>query len=352
MLSAGVMAQSVSSPRSSVDVAAPPVIAGDTWSALQADGVRINQSRRVDLSNSAGNPDRSDLHDLANRARAFYLSNSDHSKAAEARQLEVFTLIQLQEEGDEMVEDWLDQAVQDAVADQSVPERMRAKIAAARAFTKETGKATNRAQHFAAIKQVSRQLMKDYPRQPQAYEALLAMAQVSDDRQRLAYAQEVATSEAPTRLKRTAQLMLDRQGLVGQSIGAVLGDAGAKLLSEIPDGKPILLYSWATWGPGSIELGRMIQARRFNAIGICLNADIEAAKKAQHSANLGGEHVYDEKGPAGQFAEILKYSTAGQIYLVDKEGVLRDVRGGDDLERKLRDLDFQTPELKAPELSL
>jgi hypothetical protein len=122
-----------------------------------------------------------------------------------------------------------------------------------------------------------------------------------------------------------------------------MGEAGGSLLAELPPGLPLVVYSWATWGPGSIEFGRMIQARRFSAIGVCLDENTEEAATVAHQAGLGGKLAYDAKGLSGSLAERLKFSTAGQIYLVDAAGVIRDVRGGEDLEIKLTALDFRTP---------
>ncbi len=346
-------------PKGDAIVIATPSEADKTWEALGKQQTELNRGRRVDLGSGRGgdsagktNPDRGPLLDLADGAKGFYTHNPEHDKAGEARQLEVFTLIQLKMEGDETVEGRLDAAVREATGMSSLPEATRAKIAAAQAFTQGRKDLSGGEADRAVIKQTARQLIKKYPTQPQGYQALWAIARSGGTVEEGLLAKEIVESSAPVEYRRKAQSLLDRAALVGRPLPDVLGVAGEELLATIPAGKPIIVYSWAEWGPGSIELGRMIQARRFEAIGICLDTDIEAAKEAQHAANLGGQHVYSEKGPEGEVAALLKCNTAGQIYLVDQKGIIRDVRGGDDLERKLRELDFKTPELKAPELSL
>ena len=89
----------------------------------------------------------------------------------------------------------------------------------------------------------------------------------------------------------------------------------------------------------------MIQARRFAALGVCLDEDTTTAGKTEHQLGLGGQQIYDPKGLQGTVATRLKISAAGQIYFVDREGVIRDVRGGTDFESKLSAFAFQTPVL-------
>jgi hypothetical protein len=230
--------------------------------------------------------------------------------------------------------------------------KIRAQAAAAYDFTHTLHGVADQAERKKSTESVARKLLQEFPGEPQAYQALLAVAKASDQPKSEQLTRElIAAQTAPDEVKASAQVILDRFGLMGQSLVAVLADDKEGVGAVLPAKQPVILYSWATWGPGSIELGRMIQARRFAAVGVCLDEDTKQAVKTANALGLGGKHFYDPDGWRGKLATRLKFSTAGQIYLVDADGIIRDVRGGDDLEAKLKALGFSTPPLVVPSIS-
>ena len=309
----------------------PAQTPGDAATRIQAQAERAGRSRAV-----------------ADQAKIFYTANPTHDRTAEARNVEIFSLIASIEDGDATVTGRLGQAVADLRADLSIPVKIRAKGVAAHEFTRAWRGLNSRTQRMETTERIARDLIREFPTEPQGYEALLACGQADVSVKSEQIARELIVSNAPEDIRKSAQGLLDRSALVGSALSAVLGVAGADLLAALPSGEPVIVYSWATWGPGSIELGRMIQARRFAAIGICLDEQVEAAKKAEHAEGLGGKHLYDAQGRQGSMAGRLNFNTAGQIYLVDAQGVIRDVRGGEDLETKLAALGFKTPVLVKP----
>jgi hypothetical protein len=285
---------------------------------------------------------------IADQAKAFYTANPDYYWAAEARRLEILSLIQAEQSGEAAAGGRLAQAVASLRTDRKLPARIRAHGAAAYEFTRAVRGQPSEAARQDALEKTARTLIQEFPAETPGYEALLALSKAAEPAKAEALARELAAADVPAPIRTSAQTLLDRYALVGRRFAEILPASANELKTSLPEGQPIIVYSWATWGPGSIELGRMIQARRFAALGICLDDDLDAARRLQHEAGLGGQHVYDEKGRAGEIATPLRFSTAGQIYLVDAQGVIRDVRGGQDLEAKLAALGFQTPAINPP----
>lgn len=288
--------------------------------------------------------------EVADQAKNYYTAHPDDRRADEARRLEIIALVQSEIEGGDTVGGRLSKATADLRADGKVSPKIRAGGAAAFEYSRAVLGARDELGRRDAVEKSARGLVKEFPEESPGYEALLALSQAGDGGTAKAaqVAGEIAASQAPPEIRQRARILVARFGLVDKKLAEVVGSAGAELLAKLPTDQPVIVYSWATWGPGSIELGRMIQARRFAAVGICLDDDIAAAERAQHAANLGGIHVYDAKGRSGTLASALKFTTAGQIYLADAQGIIRDVLGGDDLEAKLASLGFKTPKLVKP----
>ena len=209
---------------------------------------------------------------LADKAKAFYTARSNYYWADEARRLEILSLIQTEEDGDDSVDKRLAKAVKDLRADTQVSSKIRAQGAAAYEFTRAVHGANGESARRNAIEKTARKLIAEFPTEAPGYEALLALSKAGHggSAKTAQMAKEIAGSQAPAEIKSNAQILADCFALVGTSLASALGSEGTSLISRLPTDQPVIVYSWATWGPGSIELGRMIQARRFAAIGICV----------------------------------------------------------------------------------
>ncbi len=355
-LSLGASAQEMATNLNSLTDARPVVatVADAAWQNLQAARNAASQDANVGSSNGAARvqalAQRSGREkQVADQAKAFYTANPTHAAAGEARNVEIFSLIQAVEDGDGTVSDRLAQAAAQLRANPAIPVATRARGVAANEFTQAARGAANEDARRQAIATVARNLMREFPTEPQGYEALWALARSAAREQAVALSAELAASNAPQSIRQAAQLLLDRQTLVNRSLAEILGPDGTSLLAKLPAGTPVAIYSWATWGPGSLDLGRMIQARRFAAIAVCIDENVAEATKQSAAAGLGGVPVYDTKGLAGTLASRLKFGASGQLYLVDAAGIIRDVRGAEDLESKLNVLGFRTPEILPPQ---
>ncbi|MBL9217165.1 MAG: hypothetical protein JNG82_01650 [Opitutaceae bacterium] len=323
-------------------------LSDEEWQALAAANLVMGNSdlgRPVDRKSKKNGRELSaaQAKQVADLARVFYTKNPKHPQVTEARKIEVFALVSAVQLGDKSVETGLDRLVADLRTDGSLPGELRAQCAAAHDFTVAARGAKDQSGRLVNVEKVARDLIKEFPREAPGYEALMALCRARESVKAEPLARELLVSEAPEHVKFEAGLLIQRLGLVGHSLSEIVGQDGAELLAGLPAGEPVVVYSWATWGPGSIDLGQMIQARRFVAIGICMDAQVEKATQAAHRAGLGGKLTYDKNGLDGVLASRLAFSAPGQIYLIDAKGVIADVRGGEGLEAKLKAFGFKTP---------
>jgi hypothetical protein len=135
--------------------------------------------------------------------------------------------------------------------------------------------------------------------------------------------------QAPSSVKDLVQVYLDRQGLVGQSLPKIAGAAlGSGNLISAAKGKPIILYSWASWNPGSIAYAKSMNKAALTGailIGVNLDSDSVSARALVQKESLPGGQIYDERGLDGPLAGALKLTTAVHVFLTNARGEIRTV---------------------------
>lgn len=272
-------------------------------------------------------------------AKDFYTRHPRHAKAVEARKLEAIMLVRAVQSGDTSIEGRMEAVVESFCSDQSIPELQRAEVAGTHAFTGILRRNLKGKELSAAYEDTARRLIVLYPAQPQGYESLLAIAGGNETTKGRSLAQELVQMPAPATVKQNARLLVDRIDLVGTPLSQVLSDAGAKeAQAALQAGKPTIIYTWASWSPGSVALGEMLAKRKgatANIIGLNLDQDTAAAGELAKAHKLPGRLHYDNRSVQGALAKRLRVNGAPLVYFVDAQGVIRDVRGLDDLEQKL-----------------
>ncbi len=277
----------------------------------------------------------------ADRAKAFYEQYPQHPKAAEARLLEVRSLVSAAQSGDATAEDRAEAAVQALRSDGSIPAAIRVQAVSAHEFSRATRRSKDRDGRLKAIERVARNLATEFPDQPQGAESLLTVASQSDDATARKIAGELAESPAAPEVKVAARALLSRLSLVGKTLAIEFDGAGLPLLrTAFKAGQPTVIYTWATSSPGSLRLAAELKKRGLaaNIIGLNLDTDKKAAETLAQKEGLIGTLLYDERGLEGSLAQRWKLRRAPQVFLVDAQGVIRDVRGEGDLNQKLKQL--------------
>ena len=275
----------------------------------------------------------------AEQAKQFYTQYPEHPKAMEARKAEALMLIRVGQSGDASMEGRAEEVVTAFCRDATIPEAHRAEVSATHGFAKTFQRRLKGPELNDAFEQVARDLIANYPAQPQGYESLLTISSWGDVAKTRALAQELVRPGVPVGVQQGAQSVLDRLNLVGTPLSAVLADTGTRHLEKLlHTGKPTIIYTWASWSPGSLVLGELLAKRNVDAaniIAVNLDEDPAAAGELARGRKLPGQLHYDNRSVKGALARRLGANGAPLVYLVDAQGVIRDVRGTDDLEKKL-----------------
>jgi hypothetical protein len=314
------------------------------WETIRLDAYQVSEPDSSQPADEAGRKEKaarraSGLVEKANRARDFHQKNAGHAKAGEAKRLEAILLLNALYQGETSIEGRARQAVQAIRSDVSLPEPMRAEVVGTAGFMAALGKNLKGPDLLADYEATARSLILEFPGQPQGYETLATIARESDETRSKALAQELLNMPAPESVKGQARFLLARYQLVGAPLDPILNDAGVEAaIKAVRKDRPSLIYTWATWSPGSVKLGQDLAKRNLggvNVLAVNLDENVTAAQGLAAQSGLPGTLLYDARGVGGALAKGLKLSAAPQVYFVDAEGVVRDVRGTDHLEEKL-----------------
>lgn len=111
-------------------------------------------------------------------------------------------------------------------------------------------------------------------------------------------------------------------------------------------GKYVLIDFWASWcgpcrreNPNVVNMYKKYNSKGFEILGVSLDRDAEAWKKAIAQDGLSWKHISDLKGWSSEHAKLYSVSSIPQTLLLDKEGkiIQRNLRG-EQLGEKLREI--------------
>lgn len=185
-------------------------------------------------------------------------------------------------------------------------------------------------------------LVKRYPDQPGAYEELLEVARLSPREQAVAHAQLVVASQAPEPMKAAARTIVRRGTIDGQHLATILnGVPDAGFLLKRGQGRTLVLYSWSPMDEASVlrakELARSAP-RGTLFVGINVGRDVLRALQRAEADGLPGEQLYGARGFDSPLVRQLGMTTAGLVYVVSGEGILRNLSEAQDVGAIFRKL--------------
>lgn len=194
---------------------------------------------------------------------------------------------------------------------------------------------TSREQWLAAHAAHARELMREFPDQPEGYGYLLSLAKTESTFDTHALADELLKSPAPAAYAAEAHRILHRLSLVGRPL--VL--TGAEPALAAAKGKVLVLYTWRNQDDGFLAfIQRYSAVNGLTFIGINLDASMGPAKGKAAVLRLPGPQFYDGGNLNGPLAQQLQLIMGQSLYLIDRGGVVRDVNGQHALLGKLSQL--------------
>lgn len=120
---------------------------------------------------------------------------------------------------------------------------------------------------------------------------------------------------------------------------------GAEIDLQKMNGKVVLLDFWATWcGPCMQELPNVLAVyekyhdKGFEIVGISFDESKDALVKTVAAKEMTWPQYFDGKGWGNELGKRFGITSIPRMWLVNKEGLLVDLNGREDLEKKVADL--------------
>jgi hypothetical protein len=267
---------------------------------------------------------------LAAAAKSFRESFPEDPNAKAALAMEADSLLKMAFLGDGTRAAYTDTLVGDIERDTTLPPRVRYRIVALSEYLLRRQTVRSSSEARAAHETSARYLIKEFPHEVGGYLTLLSSVDASGDAVRvLAVVQEIEESPAPFAAKAAARVIATRHLLIGKSLADVANTAlGRQNFFETARQRRTVLYTWATWSPGSVEFAKNVLGKIKGdvlVIGYNLDRDVEAAKAMARMEKLPGTHYYDSAGPGSWLTLLLSLNAAPLVYLTDQNGIITDV---------------------------
>lgn len=261
----------------------------------------------------------------ANEARAFGQQHPKHPKTAHIKVLEADALLTAELVGDHSERSRAAALVSEIRKDKKLSAKERIQIISRSDMVQTQAVGNDRPALDRAREASARALVSEFPDEPAGYEALLRQAENAiDSVKSKALADELLGSAAPSSIKVSARVLIERAKLLGQNVSSIVGGVLPKENAiAAARGRVLILYTWTSSSPGRMEeMRKLSQTAPANVAfaGVC----VDMAESAPPS-DLPGEQIHAEGGLAGPLAKALALSSSLPIYLADANGVLRDV---------------------------
>jgi len=287
----------------------------------------------------------------ADKAKEFHVRFPTDERALQARLEEYLFLVDALQSGSTSHVTRLDGVEKSLLDDRNIPEQVRLQL---RVNSLERMAAGKRAEGFQAVldtyEQEAWKLQKDFPQRPESYALLLKLAQLrlSNDHieKARAIAQEVVKGPAPPQIRIQAEMMLKHFGLLDKSFKLKFTAIdGREVDIDKMRGKVVLIDFWATWCqpclaeiPNLTETYRQLNPKGFEIIGINLDESKANMNYVMQRAGMTWPQHFDGQGTENKFAQEFGVALIPTMWLVDKEGVLRNLDARTNLRQKVEKL--------------
>lgn len=288
-----------------------------TWMRLEerSNGTRVARPDQPDR------PPAVDWASLAAEAKKFREDYPDHPQARTAARIELMARINGEEPEAEIsrqIAEAVDEYIRDTRND--VRDRLELRIGFDGAMLWRQKHASYEARVQAQAERAGR-IVRDFPDEPDGYGLQLSMARLAPHELGKALADLLlANPKTPARFVSMARRVSERASLLGRPLSL----PGATSALAHAAGRPLVVYTWRSSDVGfSSILKRMGSVRGVEFIGINLDTDQVLARMSAH--DLPGTQFFDGGDLDGPMARQLKLALHTSIYLVDGQGIVRDL---------------------------
>jgi len=288
--------------------------------------------------------------EAAAKAKEFYTKFPEHQMAGEARTREHYLLGVAVQLGNTNAIAVLNALEESRLKDPNLSEDDRFQLRVGQLQRSVASRRdTEPAAAMTDLEKGARALMKEFPNRAELSGLLINVAQGWLDQNQpdkaRALAQELVESKPEAEVLSEAETILKRLDRLGKPLAlAFKATDGRDVDIQAMKGKVLLIDFWATWcGPCMAELPKVkatyerLKPKGFEILGISLDRELGELEKVLAREKMSWPQCFDG-GDGSKLAESFEIASIPTMWLVDKQGNLRDLNGRENLTEKVEKL--------------